>query len=58
MIRVVRAAAGAGKTTRLVQIYLGWLRDGLDPRRIVAITFTRKAAAELVGRVREARRPR
>lgn len=47
-LTVVSAAAGTGKTTRLVQEYLKLLRAGIPPSRIVAITFTRKAAAELV----------
>jgi ATP-dependent helicase/nuclease subunit A len=51
MLTVASAAAGTGKTTRLVCEYLGLLKQGLSPREIVAITFTRKAAAELVERV-------
>jgi ATP-dependent exoDNAse (exonuclease V) beta subunit len=47
-LTVVSAAAGTGKTTRLVQEYLDLLRDGISPNKIVAITFTRKAAAELI----------
>jgi ATP-dependent exoDNAse (exonuclease V) beta subunit len=50
---VIPAAAGTGKTTRLVQEYLRLLADGCDPRRIVAITFTRKSAGELLERVSE-----
>lgn len=48
---VIVAAAGSGKTTRLVREYLRLLRDGIDADRIVAITFTRMAGAELVDRV-------
>jgi ATP-dependent exoDNAse (exonuclease V) beta subunit len=48
---VISAAAGSGKTTRLVAIYLRHLRDGLAPRDIIAITFTRAAGAELIERV-------
>ena len=48
--RLVSAPAGSGKTTRLVKEYLQLLGD-FDADRIVAITFTRKAAAELVERV-------
>jgi ATP-dependent helicase/nuclease subunit A len=48
--KLVSAPAGSGKTTRLVQEYLGLL-ETFDADRIVAITFTRKAAAELVDRV-------
>ena len=49
---VMSAAAGTGKTTRLVREYLSLLSEpDLSPHRIIAITFTRKAAAELVERV-------
>ncbi len=48
---LVRAAAGTGKTTRLVQEYLRLLATGCDASKVVAITFTRKAAGELVERV-------
>ena len=48
---LIRAAAGTGKTTALVQHYLALLRDGCDAPSMVAITFTRKAAGELVERV-------
>jgi ATP-dependent helicase/nuclease subunit A len=48
---VVTAPAGSGKTTLLVRHFLRHLRDGIPVERIVAITFTRKAAAELVERV-------
>lgn len=47
-LTVVSAAAGTGKTTTLVRKYLSLLKDGISPRSIIAITFTRKAAAELV----------
>jgi ATP-dependent exoDNAse (exonuclease V) beta subunit len=48
---LVRAAAGTGKTTRLVQEYLRLLTLGCDASKVVAITFTRKAAGELIERV-------
>lgn len=47
-LTVVSAAAGTGKTTRLVREYLSLLKTGISPKSIIAITFTRKAAAELV----------
>ncbi len=47
------AAAGTGKTVELVRQYLACLRSGLPVEKIVAITFTRKAAAELLERVSE-----
>lgn len=47
----VSAPAGSGKTTTIVRRYLHELRLGKSADEIVAITFTRLAAAELVNRV-------
>ena len=49
--RVVRASAGSGKTHRLAVRYLQLLRAGVEPRHILATTFTRKAAGEVQARV-------
>jgi len=50
-LEVVRAGAGSGKTTDLCQTVADAVVDGLDPARILATTFTKKAAAELKGRI-------
>src|ERR1700745_2510903 len=51
---VVLASAGTGKTRKLVEVYLQLLERGVDPLRIVAVTFTDKAAAEMGDRIRSA----
>ncbi|HEU0073661.1 MAG TPA: UvrD-helicase domain-containing protein [Dehalococcoidia bacterium] len=48
----VEASAGTGKTAALVDRYLALVLAGRTVDRIVAITFTEKAAAELRDRVR------
>lgn len=50
----VIAGAGTGKTLTMVERYLRLVADGVEPSAIVAVTFTRAAAAELRARVRAA----
>ncbi len=49
--RVVRASAGSGKTHRLSMRYLELLLQGASPRTVLATTFTRKAAGEILERI-------
>lgn len=48
---LLRASAGTGKTTVLTERYLELLKCGVSPRNILALTFTRKAAAEMKDRI-------
>jgi ATP-dependent helicase/nuclease subunit A len=51
---LLEANAGSGKTSVLVERFVrSVLEDGVRPSRILAITFTERAAGELRARVRE-----
>lgn len=50
-LEVIRAGAGSGKTTELCRIVAEAVSGNLDPSRILATTFTKKAAAELKSRM-------
>lgn len=55
MLQVQRASAGSGKTEQLARRYLQLFfqpkHAALDPRAVVATTFTREAAGEIVARI-------
>ena len=47
----VSASAGTGKTKVLTDRLLALMLDGTDPSRVLCLTFTRAAAAEMANRV-------
>jgi ATP-dependent helicase/nuclease subunit A len=49
----VSASAGTGKTKVLTERLLTLMLDGTDPARILCLTFTRAAAAEMANRVND-----
>jgi DNA helicase-2/ATP-dependent DNA helicase PcrA len=48
---LVIAGAGSGKTNTLAHRVAHMIVNGADPRRILLMTFSRRAAAEMTGRV-------
>ena len=51
-VDTIIASAGTGKTYTLVERIRSAIDGGLAPERLLAMTFTKKAAAELAGRIR------
>ena len=51
-VDTIIASAGTGKTYTLVERIRDVVNAGLPPERLLATTFTKKAAAELSGRIR------
>lgn len=51
-VDTIIASAGTGKTWSLVEEVRLAVEDGLAPERVLATTFTRRAASELAGRIR------
>jgi ATP-dependent helicase/nuclease subunit A len=49
----VAASAGTGKTKVLTDRLLGLMLEGSDPVRVLCLTFTRAAAAEMANRLNE-----
>lgn len=48
---LIVAGAGTGKTTTLTHRVAWLVHSGIDPKRILLLTFTRRAAAEMLSRV-------
>src|SRR5262249_59237886 len=48
---LVLAGPGTGKTTTLVEAVAARIEGGVDPERVLVLTFSRKAAAELRTRI-------
>jgi ATP-dependent helicase/nuclease subunit A len=48
---MISSPAGSGKTEKLSRRYIALLQNGSDVERILAITFTEKAAAEMKERI-------
>lgn len=50
-ITVLNAAAGSGKTTTTKETVAAMINSGVSPRRILAVTFTKKASREWQERI-------
>jgi ATP-dependent exoDNAse (exonuclease V) beta subunit len=49
--RLIEASAGSGKTYQLTSRFLALLANAVEPSELLATTFTRKAAGEILDRV-------
>ena len=50
-IRVVSASPGTGKTATVAGLVKWWTGNGVSPSSILVVTFTRKAAGEMMERI-------
>ncbi|MBI5676258.1 MAG: UvrD-helicase domain-containing protein [Nitrospirae bacterium] len=48
---IISSPAGSGKTEKLARRYIALLKSGISVERILAVTFTEKAAAEMKQRI-------
>ncbi len=48
---IISSPAGSGKTEKLARRYIALLQNGVDVERVLAITFTDKASAEMKQRI-------
>ena len=53
MIKVIKASAGSGKTASLIRQIENLIKNGLEPERILAFTFTVNARDELRARLKK-----
>lgn len=49
----ISASAGSGKTKTLIDRFLLLMMSGVPPQKILCVTFTRSAAAEMLSRITE-----
>src|ERR1700761_8944114 len=49
---LIIAGAGSGKTNTIAHRVAHLIINGADPRRILLMTFSRRASAEMIGRVK------